>query len=171
MPMIYAFLAELGHEAATTRRLLERVPEDRLSWKPHEKSMTLSRLAGHVAELPGWSRTILADDEFHIDRESPHGYRAHRPETVAELLQVHDDNVAAYHDAAEGVSDETLRGHWRMLKGGQVVLDLPRTVALRSFLMNHLIHHRGQLSVYLRLLGVPLPSIYGPTADDPGPFG
>ena len=171
MPIIDAFLAELEHESATTRRLLERVPEEKMGWKPHEKSMTLSRLSGHIAELPGWSKTILADDEFHIDRESRHGYRAHQPETTAELLRVHDENVAGYRAAAEGVSDEHLRGHWRMLGGGKVLLDLKRAVALRSFVMNHLIHHRGQLSVYLRLLDVPLPPTYGPTADDPGGFG
>jgi len=171
MPIIDAFLAELEHESATTRRLLERVPEEKMGWKPHEKSMTLSRLSGHIAELPGWSKTILADDEFHMDRESRHGYRAHRPETTAELLRVHDENVAGYRAAAEGVSDEHLRGRWKMYAGGKVLLDMTRTVALRSFVMNHLIHHRGQLSVYLRLLGVPLPPIYGPTADDPGAFG
>jgi uncharacterized damage-inducible protein DinB len=171
MPMIDAFLAELQHEAATTRRLLERVPEDRMGWKPHERSMTLARLAGHVAELPAWSRTILADDEFEIEKARERGFTAHQPATVAELLRVHDDSVAAYRAAAAGVSDDTLRGRWRMLKGGKVALEMPRAVGLRSFVMNHLIHHRGQLSVYLRLLGVPLPSIYGPTADDPGPFG
>lgn len=171
MPIIDAFIGEMQHEAATTRRVLERVPEDRMAWKPHDKSMTLSRLAGHIAELPGWSKTIVADDEFHMDRASDHGYRAHQPDTVAELLAIHDENVAAFLAACEGVSDERLRGHWRMLKGGRVVLDMPRTVALRSFVISHWIHHRGQLSVYLRLLEVPLPSIYGPTADEPGPFG
>lgn len=171
MPMIDAFLAELDHEAATTRRLLERVPEDKLTWKPHEKSMTLSRLAGHVAEMPGWARTILADDVFEADKAGERGYRPHQPETVAELLQVHDESLAAFRAAAQGVSDETLRGSWRMVKGGQTLLEMPRTVAVRSFIISHIIHHRGQLSVYLRLLDVPLPSIYGPTADDPGRFG
>lgn len=171
MPIIDAFLAELDHEAATTRRLLERVPEEKMGWKPHEKSMTLSRLAGHVAELPGWARTILGDDEFDVVRSTDRGYRANQPETTAELLRVHDDNVAGFRAAAEGVSDEHLRGHWRMVKEGKVLLDLSRIVALRSFVISHMVHHRGQLSVYLRLLEVPLPQIYGPTADDRGAFG
>jgi len=169
MPMIDVFLAELDHEAATTRRLLERVPFDDPAWKPHEKSMTLGRLAGHVAELPRWGQVVLAMDV--LDLASDHGMVALDATSRDELLDAFDGNLAAYRDAAQGVSNEHLRGHWKLAQGDKVMLDLPRAAALRSFVMSHLIHHRGQLSVYLRLRDVPLPSIYGPTADDPGFFG
>jgi uncharacterized damage-inducible protein DinB len=170
MPIIDAFLAEMGHESTLTRRLLERVPDDRMGWKPHDKSMTLGRLAGHVAELPGWSRTVLADDVFEVSAAAEAGFVPAEPATRAELLAIFDDHVAGFEAAARGVSDETMRETWKMTRGGRVLLEMPRTVAVRSFILNHTIHHRGQLSVYLRLLEVPLPSIYGPSADDPGPF-
>ncbi len=171
MPMIDAFLAEMGHEAATTRRLFERVPEEKMEWRPHEKSMPLSRLAGHIAELPRWSSTILRDDDFDLDTAAAKGWIPARPATTAELLEFFDGSVAGFRAAAEGIEDAKLKETWRLLKGGKTALEMPRAVGVRSFVLNHMIHHRGQLAVYLRLLDVPLPSIYGPTADEPGPFG
>lgn len=171
MPMIDAFLAEMGHEAATTRRLFERVPEDKMDWRPHEKSMPLSRLAGHIAELPRWSSTILHDDAFDLDTAAEKGWVPARPATTAELLEIFDGSVAGFRAAAEGIDDAKLKEKWRLIKGGKAVLEMPRAVGVRSFVLNHMIHHRGQLAVYLRLLDVPLPSIYGPTADEPGPMG
>lgn len=170
MPMIDAFLAELGHEAATTRRLLERVPEDKMEWRPHDKSMTLSRLAGHVAELPRWSGTVLEDDAFELDTAAERGWLPAQPATTAELLEIFDGAVAGFRTAAEGLDDERMKETWKLVKGGKTVLEMPRAGGVRSFILNHMIHHRGQLTVYLRLLDVPLPSIYGPTADDPGAF-
>lgn len=171
MPMIDAFLAELDHEAATTRRLLERVPEDRMPWRPHEKSMTLSRLAGHIAELPRWAGTVLHDDAFELDDAAERGWVAAQPSTTAELLEIFDAGVAGFREAAAGLDDARMKEKWSLLKGGKTMLEMPRAVGVRSFILNHMIHHRGQLAVYLRLLDVPLPSIYGPTADDPGPMG
>lgn len=169
MPMIDAYLAELDHESATSRRVLERVPEDRMGWKPHERSMTLGRLAGHVAELPVWAVSIVTMDV--LDLASDHGMVAFNPTGREELLATFEQRIAEFRAAAQGVSDEHLRGHWKLAQGDKILLDMPRVVALRSFVMSHTIHHRGQLSVYLRLLDVPVPSIYGPSADDPGPFG
>jgi uncharacterized damage-inducible protein DinB len=169
MPMIDAYLAELDHESATSRRVLERVPEDRMGWKPHERSMTLGRLAGHVAELPVWAVSIVTMDV--LDLASDHGMVAFNPTSREELLATFERRIAEFRAAAQGASDEHLRGHWKLAQGDKILLDMPRAVALRSFVMSHTIHHRGQLSVYLRLLDVPVPSIYGPSADDPGPFG
>lgn len=170
MTIIESFLAELEHEAATTRRLLERVPEQKMDWRPHEKSMTLSRLSGHIAEIPDWSRSVLADDVFDVERADEKGYVAQQPTTRAELLEIFDRSVANFRAAAEGVDDARMGKRWKMVKGDHTVLDMPRTVAVRSFILNHMIHHRGQLAVFLRLLDVPLPQIYGPTADDPSGF-
>lgn len=171
MPMIDAFLAELSQEAATTRRLFERVPEEKMDWRPHEKSMPLSRLAGHIAELPGWAATVLRDEAFDLDTAAEKGWLPARPATTAELLEIFDRSVAGFRAAAEGIDDTKLKERWRLLKGGRTAIEMPRAVGVRSFILNHMIHHRGQLSVYLRLLDVPLPSIYGPTADEPGPLG
>lgn len=166
MPIIDAFLAELDHEAATTRRVLERMPEGRADWKPHERSMTLGRLCGHLAELPGWGRTVLADDEFDLATARERGYEPYVASDRAELLERYDQAVAALREAARGTSDERIREPWTLRHGDQVVLSSPRAAALRGFVFSHSIHHRGQLSVYLRLLDVPVPSIYGPSADE-----
>lgn len=170
MPMIDAFLAELDHEAATTRRLLERVPEEKMEWQPHEKSMTLSRLSGHIAELPRWSGTVLQEDAFDLATAAERGWVPAQPATTAELLEIFDTAVAGFRTAAEGLDDARMKETWKLVRGERTLLEMPRAVGVRSFILNHMIHHRGQLSVYLRLLGVPLPSIYGPSADDPGPF-
>lgn len=164
MNMMDPVLAELAHEAATTRRLLERVPERHLAWTPHEKSMTLGRLATHIAELPGWVGTIVEKDEYDIGAS---GYTPPVIDRVAEIVAMFDRNVAAATEAFRRQSNERLLAKWQLKKKGQLVVEMPRMGMIRSFLMNHLIHHRGQLSVYLRLQNVPLPSIYGPTADEP----
>lgn len=156
-------IAEIKQEAITTRRLIERVPEAAFAWKPHEKSMTLSRLASHVPELLGWIKTIIAQDEWDF---SGGDYRPPSPSTVSQLLELFDQNVNVALALLENQTDESLLSHWRLKNGETVLLDLPRVTALRTVVMNHVIHHRGQLSVYLRLLDVPLPPIYGPTADE-----
>jgi uncharacterized damage-inducible protein DinB len=164
MSLIDPVLAELAHEAATTRRLLERVPGQHLAWKPHEKSMTLGRLATHIAELPGWVGSIVDKDEFDVGTS---GYVPPTLGSAAEIVAMFDRNVAAATEALKRQSNDRLLAKWQFKKNGQLVLEMPRMGMIRSFLMNHLIHHRGQLSVYLRLQNVPLPSIYGPTADEP----
>jgi uncharacterized damage-inducible protein DinB len=170
MPMIDAYVAELDHEAATTRRLLERMPAGRADWKPHERSMTLGRLCGHIAELPIWGTVILRDDAFDMATAAERGYP---PPYVAadrgDLLARFDRELGEMLSAARGVGDERLAEPWSLARGDETLFTLPRAVALRRWVLNHLVHHRGQLSVYLRLLDVPLPSIYGPSADEEAP--
>lgn len=164
MSPIDAILMEMSHEAATTRRLLERVPAQHLTWKPHEKSMTMGRLATHIAEIPGWISTILDKDGFEV------GASPHTPQTagsVAELLGMFDKNIPMAEAAIRRQTMDRLSSTWRITKKGQVMVEMPRMGVIRTLLLNHLIHHRGQLSVYLRLKDVPLPSIYGPSADTP----
>jgi uncharacterized damage-inducible protein DinB len=164
MNMIDPVLAELAHEAATTRRLLERLPQAHLTWKPHEKSMTLGRLAGHIAEIPVRIASILEPDEFDF---ATGGGEPHTAKNVAELLAFFDQSVSQATEKLKKQTNDRLLATWRLKKGGKQLLEMPRMGAVRAILMNHLIHHRGQLSVYLRLQNVPLPSIYGPTADEP----
>jgi uncharacterized damage-inducible protein DinB len=164
MNPIDAILKELSQEAATTRRLLERVPEQHLTWKPHVKSMSMGRLATHIAEIPGWVSTVLETDGFDVGSGN---YTPQTARSVADLLSVFDKNVPLVEAAIRRQTPDRLSAMWRITKQGQVLLELPRLGVIRTLLLNHLIHHRGQLSVYLRLKDVPLPSIYGPTADTP----
>lgn len=158
-----AYQQELQREGAATRRLLERVPNDRLAWRPHPKSMTVGRLALHTAEIPGWVNTILANDVFDFGTME---YVPREPESTEEILSTFDQKLAAALAALAEASDEHVRGHWRVQRNGEVMFDLPRFAHFRGFVLSHHIHHRGQLTVYLRLLDVPLPSIYGPSADE-----
>jgi uncharacterized damage-inducible protein DinB len=159
-----ALLPEFDHEMATTRTLLERVPADP-SWQPHPKSMTLGRLAGHLAELPTWASGTIEGTGLDMNPPGAPPPVAKPFTTTANLVQTFDDHVKAARKAIEGVSDADLMVGWTLKNAGQTIFTLPRIVVLRTWVMNHMIHHRGQLSVYLRLKGVPLPSIYGPTAD------
>ncbi len=162
--IIDPILTELAHEMATTRRLLERAPDAKFGWKPHEKSMTLGRLTGHIAELPGWVATIVDKPGFDFGGG---GHAPFSPASTAELLAAFDKHVALATEALKPLTDKALMETWRLTKQGQLILEMPRVGVVRTLLLNHVIHHRGQLSVYLRLLNVPLPSIYGPTADTP----
>lgn len=162
--MTDALIAELRQEGATTRRVLERLPDDKLTWKPHAKSMSLGGLALHVAEIPG----ALAEFFSELDREAP-VVPLTQPASRAEVLAAFDKGMATAEARLRGWDERDLMAEWRMSRGGHQILAMPRIAALRSILFNHWYHHRGQLSVYLRLLDVPLPSIYGPTADE-NPF-
>jgi uncharacterized damage-inducible protein DinB len=164
MNMIDPVLAELAHEAATTRRLLERLPQAHLTWKPHEKSMTLGRLAGHIAEIPVRISGMLEPDEYDF---AAGGGDPHTASSVADLLAFFDQSVSQATERLKKQTTDRLLATWRLKKGGKQLLEMPRMGAIRFMMLNHLIHHRGQLSVYLRLQNVPLPSIYGPTADEP----
>jgi len=164
-----ALLPEYDHEMATTRSALERVPEGKSDWKPHEKSMTLSRLAGHLAEIPGWCAVTLEQDS--IDTNPPGGSPM-KPVMMTsrrELLELFDNNVAAGREALSKVSDEALMKPWALLSGGKKMMEMPRIAVLRGFILSHNVHHRAQLGVYLRLNDVPVPAMYGPSADE-NPF-
>lgn len=158
-------LGDLEHEMAITRRVLERVPEERLSWKPHEKSWSLGGIAVHIANLPRWAVAILQADEFDLAAPLP---RSAEPASREEVLARFDAAVAAVREALAGADDAALARPWTLRRGEQVVTTLPKAGALRTMVISHVIHHRGQLSVYLRLLDVPVPSIYGPSADEGG---
>jgi len=164
MMLTQLFLAELEREAPRTRSALEQVPLDRDDWTPHPKSMPLGRLAGLVASMPSWIGLIIEQDELNLT-PSPGQGTYQQPATTA-LVAVHDESVQKGRNALSGTTDEFLMTtNWRLLAGGQVVLNQPRHVVLRDTL-NHLAHHRGQLTVYLRLTGRTVPAIYGPSADD-----
>ncbi len=165
MPIAQALLPEFDHEMATTRSLLERVPEDRNDFRPHPKSTALGPLAVHLANLVGLGARIVSLTE--VDMNPPGGPAFAPPQftTTAALLEMFDANVARSREAIAGASDAELMETWTLKNGGNTIFAMPRAAVLRTMLMNHTIHHRGQLSVYLRLNDVPLPSIYGPTAD------
>ncbi|MEZ5066349.1 MAG: DinB family protein [bacterium] len=169
MSIAQSMLPEFDQEMATTRRVLERVPEGRMDWRPHEKSFPLGSLATHVANLLSWTGITLDGDGFDVNPKD--GPNAQPPlcRTTEELVARFDENVAAARAAIAGASDQKMFENWSLRNGGEVAFTLPKVAVLRSFVMNHLIHHRAQLSVYLRLCDVPLPSIYGPTADE-SPF-
>ncbi|MCI0403597.1 MAG: DinB family protein [Acidobacteria bacterium] len=166
MKLSDVLLPEFDQEMANTRKTLERVPENNPEFKPHEKSMTLSRLAGHVAELPMWGATTLSQDSFDF---APAGQPPFQPTLMtsrAQLLKVFDDGVARTRAALAGASDDAWQKPWTLLAGGKTIFSMPRLAVWRGFVMSHLVHHRAQLGVYLRLNNVPVPSIYGPSADE-----
>jgi uncharacterized damage-inducible protein DinB len=163
MTMCESLAAEMRHEAKTTRRLLERVPEASFGWKPHEKSMTLGRLAAHVAELPELITPALLLPEFDF---ASGDFKPFEPESTAGLLEKFDRNIDAVASLLEKQPDDKMGEPWRLRNGERVLFEMPRGAVVRFIGLNHVVHHRGQLSVYLRLLDVPLPSVYGPTADE-----
>ncbi len=166
MPINQMLLPEYEMEMATTRRVLERVPWDDPDWAPHAKSMKLGRLAQHVAEIPGWLPVTLQQDELDLTGVQPEPL----PKSTAELLSVFDKNAAAGRAAlAAATNDAAFGATWSLKAGGKTAFSGPRAGVVRGFVLNHLIHHRGQLSVYLRLKGLLVPSIYGPSADE-NPF-
>lgn len=163
-PLVRSLVAELKHEAETTRRVLERVPEDRLSWSPHPKSMTLGQLALHIARVPRGIAMLLRDLETHFPTVP-----LDEATSVAQLLEVLDSSILAAAAALEGWGEEGLKAEWSLMNEEGPMMTLPRLHVVRSLMLNHVYHHRGQLTVYLRMLDVPLPSVYGPTADE-SPF-
>jgi uncharacterized damage-inducible protein DinB len=164
--MLEPMLSEFRQEAATTKRVLERVPADKLSWKPHPKSMSLGQLAMHVASIPGNLSRLVLLDEFDVSQAK---FDPPAPANLKEIHATFDQSVRAAEDCLNGMSQQTAAGDWRMIARGKEVMRQPRTGLLRSVMLNHWYHHRGQLSVYLRLLDVPVPVIYGRSADE-NPF-
>jgi len=163
-PTVEAILKEFRTEVPATRRLLERVPGDKLGWKPHAKSRSLGELAAHIAALPGMAERIATTDEF-----SPGGPSPFSPRTVEEIRERFEQTVRAAEGALNKMTDEAAMAHWRLVFQGKEIFSKPRVEALRTNVLNHLYHHRGQMSVYLRLLDVAVPVVYGPTADE-NPF-
>jgi uncharacterized damage-inducible protein DinB len=165
MAIIDALLPEFDHEMATTRRLLDRVPEERFSWKPHDKSMTLGQLSGHLANIPFWCTATLNAPSLDIASLGDDA-RPRAPVSRHALLEAFDQRVAHARGLLAASTDPELLAPWTLKSGDQEFFTMPKISAIRAFVMNHSIHHRGQLSVYLRLNDVPVPPIYGPTADE-----
>ena len=163
MSLSQSMLPEFDHEMASTRRVLERVPAEKFSWLPHEKSMSFQRLAAHVAELPAWATMTINTSELDF-ATSP--YTSPKAATNQDLLDIFDRVSAEARVALAGVSDEELFKPWTLRNGEQVIFTMPKIAVLRTSVMNHLIHHRGQLTVYLRLNDIPVPGVYGPSADE-----
>ena len=158
-------LPEFDHEMGTTRRLLERVPEADLGWKPHQKSMSLGELSGHIANIPFWCTAAIGGPVLDLDTMGD-AAKVIAATSVPAMVAEFDTKVRDARTALAACGDGEMMALWTLKAGGQEIFTMPRIAALRSFVMSHLIHHRGQLSVYLRLRDVPLPSIYGPTADE-----
>jgi uncharacterized damage-inducible protein DinB len=168
VPMNQALLPEFDHEMANSRKALERVPDGKFDWKPHQKSMSLGQLAAHIASIPSWAAMTMTTPE--LDVRPVNGPAMQQPQfkTRAELLSFFDKSVGEARTAITTASDETLMAPWSLLSAGKPIFKMPRIGVLRGMIMNHMIHHRGQLGVYLRLNDVPVPSLYGPSADEGG---
>ena len=158
-----SLLAEFEQESRPTRKFLERIPEEKLDWKAHEKSMTIGQLGLHMAMFPGQVVQLAMQGEFTIpdfNRPNP------QPQSVKEILAALDDSIATVQRVLKSATDEQLSAPWKMKRGETVVLEIPRAAFLRTILLNHWYHHRGQLGVYLRLLGAKVPATYGPSGDE-----
>ena len=164
-----SLLPEFDQEIAGARRTLERVPDDKFDWRPHPKSGTMVWLAGHVANLPSWAPLTINQDELDLAPGGKQMDSPPPPADTAELVATFDRHAAEARAAIAGASDAELMKPWTLLSNGQTLMTLPKVAVLRSFVMNHLIHHRAQLGVYLRLNDIPVPSIYGPSADEVPP--
>lgn len=163
MTMQQLLLIELEREAVATRKMLSRLPQEHFGWKPHEKSFSLLQLALHIAEMVGWVGVTVQTEKLDF-AETP--YIPPQASSTAELLQFFEENLNNSILALRNVTDEDLTVLWKMCNGDTIYFEMPRHVALRSMVLNHTYHHRGQLSVYMRQLGIPLPSVYGPSADE-----
>jgi uncharacterized damage-inducible protein DinB len=166
--MSQSLLPEFDHEMANTRKVLERVPEDRPEFRPHQKSMTIARLAGHLTDIPWWAVAALTRDEYDVQPSDGVARERHTMTTRGALLARFDAEVAAARAAIAATSDAAMMQPWTLKQGGHVLFSMPRASALRSFVLNHNVHHRAQLGVYLRLNDIAVPSVYGPSADEGG---
>lgn len=158
-----AFIAEIEQEAATTRKCIERIPAEKFDWKPHEKSMSFGKLASHVAEMFGWTPPTMEQPELDFAKMD---YKPFEPKTTEDLVEYLDKNVAEAIETLRNSPDERFAEEWTMRNGEKIYFTMPKFTCMRSFVINHIVHHRGQLTVYLRLNDIPVPSIYGPSADE-----
>src|SRR5262245_23507887 len=168
MSMSQAILPEYDQEMANTRKVLERIPEDKLEWKAHQKSNTIGWVGAHLANIPAWTVMTLDRDSLDIAPKGEEPYRNPPIDSVREILDRFDKNVLAGRAAIVAASDDHLLKPWSLLSGGETLFTMPRIAVLRSFVLNHSIHHRAHLCVYLRLNNVPVPGLYGPSADESG---
>jgi uncharacterized damage-inducible protein DinB len=166
MAISQALLPEFDHEMANTRKTLERVPDEKFGWKPHEKSMAMGILATHIASLPGWVVQTMKQQSLDLAPEGGEPFKLPEANTTKEVLQLFDQSVSAARAVIADASDEEMLKPWSLLMTGKTIFTMPRAGVLRSFVISHGIHHRAQLGVYLRLNDVPVPSIYGPSADE-----
>jgi uncharacterized damage-inducible protein DinB len=160
------FLPEIEQEMAQTRKTLARVPDDKFNYKPHEKSMEMGALALHIAMMTGWGADTLKNDNFDVAPVDGPQYAMPTAKTTAEVLALFDKNVVALKSALGEADDPAMMKQWSLLAGGKPIFTMPRVAVMRGMILNHLVHHRGQLTVYLRLNGVPVPALYGPSADE-----
>ena len=158
-----SFIGELKFESSLTKKMLERVPLDKKEWKPHEKSFAIGRLATHIAEIPQWISRVITIDNFDFMTQS---FSRHIAESQEELISIFNDKLNQAIADLETMSDEDFNKTWTLSRGEQVIRQMPKKVAIRGYGFSHFIHHRGQLSLYLRLLDVPVPGMYGPSADE-----
>jgi uncharacterized damage-inducible protein DinB len=166
MTISQALLPEFDHEMANTRKSLERIPDDKFNWSPHPKSPTLGWLASHLSSLPHWTSVAMENDSLDLAPPGAPPAREPEPRSRQEILARFDKNVADARAALVRASDTHLQSPWTLLKGGKTIMTLPRVAVVRSFVMNHMIHHRAQLGVYFRLNNIPVPALYGPSADE-----
>ncbi len=162
-------LGEFDQEMQNTRKTLERCPDDKWNWKPHEKSGTVGWLASHIATMPGWTGVTLNTEQFDYAPVGGPAYEPPKIENRKELLAEFDKNVAEARAALATSSDAEMMKPWTLLAGGNTIFTMPRVACLRGMIFNHVIHHRAQLTVYYRLLGIPVPALYGPSADEGQP--
>jgi uncharacterized damage-inducible protein DinB len=168
MSLSQSLLPEFDQEMANTRKTLERVPDDKFSWKPHEKSGSMGWLAGHIASLMGWAVETIKHDSFDISPDGKPYTPPPMPKSRKELLEFFDKNLAEARAAIAGASDDDLAKTWSFLNHGVTVFSMPRIACLRTWVFNHNVHHRAQLGLYLRLNNIAVPAIYGPSADEAG---
>jgi uncharacterized damage-inducible protein DinB len=170
MAIAESLLPEFDQEMANTRKTLERVPDNKLGWRPHEKSGTMGWLAGHLANIPTWGSITMNQPNLDMAPGGKPMEQAPEPKTTADVLQTFDKNVVDARAAIAATSDADFMASWSLLNNGRTMMTLPRVAVVRSFVMSHIVHHRAQLGVYLRLNDGPVPSIYGPSADE-NPMG
>jgi uncharacterized damage-inducible protein DinB len=159
-------LPEFDHEMAIARKAIERVPDDKFSFKPHPKSPTMGWLAAHIAEIPSWTGPVLEQDSLDMNPPGEKRTPDPAPTSTAQVLAKFDENLAKARAVIEKTTDETFAQPWSLLNGGQALFTLPKAAVLRSFILSHLIHHRAHLGIYLRLNDIPVPAMYGPSADE-----
>lgn len=168
MPLIDALLPEFDREMGLTRKVLDRVPDGQFDWRPHPTSVTIGRLAEHLAEMPLWATTTMAQGGIDIMTPRPADYQS--PATRAAVLAMFDANLKVARTHLVNKTDGEFDAPWKLIAGGKEVFTMPKASVMRAFVLNHMVHHRGQMTVCLRMLGVPIPSIYGPSGDERPPM-